>query len=390
MSAETRADAPPAPGARAWLRLAPAVLPFLLYAPALGFGLLGYDDVYYYRLNAPLRGGAWRGLFELWAAPLYSDYFPLTQLTLWLDLAVGGERFWFARLHAIAWLAAGALGLRASIERLTGRPGLALTVATLYAVHPAAGGSVLWLAQRKNLVALALCLWSFERYLAAGTSADRGAAWKARGASFGLAAAALLAKSHAVALPAALLAYEGLLGRGSWARRLARVGPFAAAAAGMVAANLLWIRDDLGGALLGGGRLEALAADGPIVLRYLSLFAMPTLSFFYQVAEPGAASAWGWGRGRRRRSRRRSRSRWQGRTGSRSSHGSGGSRRWRPRLIWRRSRKPWPITTCTGRCRAGSWAWPWRAKGCWSACGETRRRARRSWPPRRWGWPGRP
>ena len=140
-------------------------LPLLVYGGSLGFGLIGLDDQGYYD-NPALAGGSWRGLTGIWTSLALSDYAPVSQLTMWLDLALVGDRWWFAHLQQILWFALGAWGVHALVLRLTTSAGLALAISLLYVLHPLGGESVLWLAERKNLVAFALGVWCVERYVA--------------------------------------------------------------------------------------------------------------------------------------------------------------------------------------------------------------------------------
>jgi hypothetical protein len=284
-------DAPPIPtlGSTArwgvWPeRLLIALLPFLLYAESLGFPLLGLDDQMYYLANPALHGGGWRGLAEIWTTSTLSDYAPIGQLTIWLDLAIAGsDHWWFARLHGLAWFALGALGVHALVLRLTASRGLALAVGLVYAVHPVNAQSVLWLAERKNLVSFALAMWCVERYVAV----RRGqAGWPALLVAWTCGIAAVLAKPHAIALPAMLAAYELCLETGTWRSRLLRLAlPFAAVAA-FTLLNIGFVRTDLHRAPLGGSLGAALLADGPILLRYLWHTVKPTgLTIYYAVCE---------------------------------------------------------------------------------------------------------
>lgn len=268
------------------------VLPILLYLPSLGFGLLGYDDDAYYLQNPDLRLDGLAGLAAVWKHVYYSDYMPLTQLTLWLDAKLFGvEQFWGARLHGLLWFGAGTLALRALVARITGRPGLAFAAALLYALHPVCAPSVLWLAERKNLVCFALMLWSAERYVKARehNNATLGAV------AFLLCAAALLAKVQALVLPGLLVAYEILLRGERLYRGLKWWGPFALLCGAFLALNLMYVRDDAAHVVAGGSRVAAIATDGPILLHYLWNTVCPlNLAFFYMVRELPASSTIGW------------------------------------------------------------------------------------------------
>jgi tetratricopeptide (TPR) repeat protein len=287
-----------------WIPL-PAIalvaLPILLYLPSLGYGLLGYDDARYYLVNRALRGAG--GLVALFTRPFYSDYMPVTQLTWWLDLAAFGDRsFAGARVQGLLWFGAGALAVRALVARVSGRRGLAFAVALLYALHPVASHSILWLAERKNLVALALALWAVERYVASREAAEPRRRPARGAAAWALATLALLAKPHAVAVPGMLLAWELCLGRGGPRARAFALAPITLTTGLFVLVSLGWLRADLAQEPLGGSRGAALLASAPIVLRYalhtvapFDLSLEPSPSFFYAVNEdPGA---WGWAAG---------------------------------------------------------------------------------------------
>lgn len=267
-------------------------LPILLYLPSLGFGLLGYDDDAYYLQNPALHLDGLAGLAAVWKQVYYSDYMPLTQTTLWLDVKIFGvEQFWGARLHGLLWFGAGTLALRALVARVTGRPGLAFAAALLYALHPVCAPSVLWMAERKNLVCFALMLWSAERYIKARehNNVTLGAV------AFLLCAAALLAKVQALVLPGILIAYEIFLRGERLYRGLKWWGPFALLCGGFLYWNLTQVRDDAAHVVAGGSRAAAIATDGPILLHYVWNTVYPlNLAFFYMVRELPASATIGW------------------------------------------------------------------------------------------------
>ena len=267
------------------------LLPFLLYASSLHFGLVYFDDDTYYLLNGALRGGAPEGLWTLWKEPFCGVYAPLTQLTLWLDLALFGTAHWWGpRLHGLLWFGLGTLAVRALVARLTGRREWGFWVALGFALHPVCAASVLWLAERKNLVCFALSLWCVERYLAANASR------RAMAAALVLAVLAFLAKAHAVALPGMLLAYELALGAGPWSKRMRKLAPFVLLAGAFTWFTLSTVSGHLGGPQLGGSPLAAIASDGPIALRYLACTVAPVnLPFLYAVDDLPANSLQGWG-----------------------------------------------------------------------------------------------
>ena len=284
-------------GLAVWLaRLALITLPLIPYGGSLGFGLLGLDDQLYYLNNPALRGGALDGLSAIWSSVFLSDYAPISNLTLWLDLALFGEQNWRgARLHGLLWFGLGTLAVHELVYLITRRWGVAFTVAVLYALHPVCAPSVLWLAERKHLVSFALALWSVYFYVRAREGEWQ---WKPYALSMLLAVLALLAKPHAVALPVMLFMYEAFLGKGRWIWRVLPVSPFAALSMAFVFVSMSLLREDLDRAFLGGSRLAAIASDGPVLLRYLWHTICPfglTLYYFVEelsFAAPRALGAW--------------------------------------------------------------------------------------------------
>jgi len=264
-------------------------LPFAIYSYTLSYGLLGYDDSIYYTQNPPLKEGRAEGLISLWSGVILSDYTPVTQLTLWIDLALFGQQAWWgARLHGIVWFVIGVLAVYALMRRISERH--AFAVALLLAVHPVCVQSVVWLAERKQLVSFALAFWSMERYVAARTAEQTRAKISAGMAAFTLAVAALFAKPHAVAIPVMLSTYELFIARDAWLRRAAWLAPFVV----LTAAFTLWnlsIRTDLARPFLGGSRLNAVLIDGGILLRYLQQTVFPAgLTLYYFVNESAPVS----------------------------------------------------------------------------------------------------
>ena len=270
-------------------------LPILIYIESLSFPIMGLDDTAYY-FDSSLQGGKIGGLRTLWNVTILSDYSPITQLTIWLDLFLFGDQSWWgARLHNLLWFGLGTLAIRGLLNRLNVRRGVVIAVCMLYALHPICTQAALWLAERKHLVSLALSLWSVERYVAARQAGAGGAFLKNYAAAVALCVAAILSKPHAVAIPVMVAAYELAIATDDWKKRLLPPVPFFVAAAAFTLWNLTQVRDDLGRAFLGGSRFAAVICDGPILARYLiHMFFPVNLAVYYYVPEHGAGWLEGW------------------------------------------------------------------------------------------------
>jgi tetratricopeptide (TPR) repeat protein len=205
------------------------LLAALVYAPVVGFDLTNFDDDVYVTDNPPvtaglsLRGAGWA------ATTLHAGFWiPLTWLSLMADASLYGLRPGGFHLTNLLLHAASAVLLLLLLSRLTGRRGVGLAVAALFAVHPLHVESVAWVTERKDVLSLAMLLLSLAAWRT----------WLARPsaggylAALGLYLASLAAKPMAVAWPLLLLLLDwwplGRLGRGERLRRVAEKLPFAA------------------------------------------------------------------------------------------------------------------------------------------------------------------
>ncbi len=175
------------------------------YVPALRAGFI-WDDDDYVTGNQTLRSiaGLWRIWFDPSATP---QYYPLVHTTFWLEYHVWGfHAFGYHTvnlgLHAIS---AGLLFWLLTRLELPG----AWIAAAIFALHPVELESVAWITERKNDLSAVFYLSASLAYL---RFADVGRAFGAERRHWGcyflsllLFLAALLSKSVACSLPAAML-----------------------------------------------------------------------------------------------------------------------------------------------------------------------------------------
>ncbi len=222
-----------------------------LYAPALGFELVSFDDEKYLLRNPALREGL---TLHALAWALRTDYFsnwhPLTWLSYLLDLqlfgpSAAGHHFVNLLLHA-----ASAGLFCAGLSRASGRLGASAFAAALFALHPLRVESVAWVSQRKDVLSLLLGLCAIGAYLG----------WVRRGGRaryagvLALFAAGLAAKPVLVTLPLLLL----LLDR--WP--LARWGGGAGAARALPPARLVLEKLPLFALSLASGAITLFVQSG--------------------------------------------------------------------------------------------------------------------------------
>ncbi|MFZ0825885.1 MAG: tetratricopeptide repeat protein [Verrucomicrobiia bacterium] len=181
------------------------LLVFLAYLPALHCGFI-WDDDSYVTENLTLHdlGGLQRIWFQVGAVP---QYYPMVHTSFWLEYHLWGLNP--VGFHAINVLlhATAAILLWQVLRRLQ-IPG-AWLAAILFALHPVEVESVAWVTERKNVLsavfyfAAALCYLRFVEW--GKTGAPNRLRWSWYGAALALFLAALLSKTVACSLPAALL-----------------------------------------------------------------------------------------------------------------------------------------------------------------------------------------
>ncbi len=223
-------------------RLAPAAVLLastaLVFGRAVSFGFVDFDDGSYVTDVEPLRRGlTWDGI--VWAATSRHGvaWQPVTWISHMLDFT------WFgadpAGHHATSLLlhALNALLLFTLLRRATSRAGRSLLVACLFAVHPLHVEPVVWVAERKEVLATGLGLLALLAYVGWTRHGGR-VRYAGCAAALGL---GLLAKPTLVTLPVLMLLLDHWpLGRlndvASLRRRLAEKLPlFALSAAGAIA-----------------------------------------------------------------------------------------------------------------------------------------------------------
>ena len=211
-----------------------ALLAIAVYLPALAGGFVWDDWIF---VTEPLIR-RWDGLLSIWLSPAdvkdEHHYWPIVYSTFWLEHKLWG--FHAFGYHAVNLLLHGVNSLL--VWRLLLRlevPGAWLAGA-LFAIHPVHVESVAWIIERKDLLSTLFCLCTAHTWLRYTESPTT----RRLVHCLALFTAAMLSKSIAVTLPAALL----LLGwwrTGNVTRRdVARLLPFFMVAAGITAADLFF------------------------------------------------------------------------------------------------------------------------------------------------------
>ncbi len=291
------------PGVRA---VALVVLALAAHLPALRAAFIIDDDAY---VTDDRRMETLAGLGRIWTeigGPEYQhQYYPLTSTVFWLQHRLWGERPFGYHLVNILLHGANALLLWRVLGALRA-PG-AWLAASIFAVHPIHVQTVAWVAELKNVLSMLFLLASMlvlvrwrgldedEPAPADPSPASGGPGMYALGA--GLFLGALLSKTAACLLPAALLLVawwkRGRLGR----RDLLAAAPLAAIGIALV---LLTIHLETGrggasGADFARGVMDRTLIAGRSLWFYASKLAWPFgLSFVYPRWTVDAAAWWQW------------------------------------------------------------------------------------------------
>ena len=125
----------------------------LAFAPIVHTRFVDYDDDIYVSANAhiqqPIHASSLR-----WALTSFyaSNWHPVTWLSHMIDWAAYGRKPLGHHLTSLLVHLASVLVLFFALERMTGAPGRSAFAAALFAVHPLHVESVVWLAERKDVL----------------------------------------------------------------------------------------------------------------------------------------------------------------------------------------------------------------------------------------------
>ncbi len=193
-----------------------ALFTIALYAPVRTHPFVNYDDDVYVTVNEHVKAGlSWQTL--AWAFTSYdaANWHPLTWLSHaadyeWFGDEAAGHHDVNLLLHAIDVVLLFWVLLRA-----TGFAGRSCMVAALFAVHPINTETVVWIAERKNLLSMAfflLALGAYQWYASAPATGGHGAKSRSRRLRYLavvlLYALALMAKPQVVTFPFVLLLWD--------------------------------------------------------------------------------------------------------------------------------------------------------------------------------------
>jgi tetratricopeptide (TPR) repeat protein len=276
-------------GAIGWALAAGVVA---VYAQALGFDFVEWDDPAYVTGNPAVRAGLTRaGVTWAFTTSHAANWHPLTWLSHMLDWTLfgswaGGHHLTSVLLHALNTVLVFRLWRTA-----TGAVGPSAVVAGMFGLHPLHVESVAWVSERKDVLSACGTLLALQAYVVYAHTGGR----RPYARALLWLVAALLAKPMAVTVPGLLLLLDvwPLQRLASGARRLVvEKLPFVAIAA-LASAVTLGVQRR-GGAVAATNALDLGARLGNALVAYVAYLgnaAWPTgLSFFYPY--PDHLPAW--------------------------------------------------------------------------------------------------
>jgi protein O-mannosyl-transferase len=136
-----------------------------LYSPVRNYPFINYDDQQYVTRNAYVQQGlTWKTWTWAWTATDAYNWHPLTWLSHTLDCQLYGLKPTGHHLSSVLVHCLNALLLFLLLLWSTGRLGRSLVVAALFALHPLDVESVVWIAERKNLLSTLFFLLALGAY----------------------------------------------------------------------------------------------------------------------------------------------------------------------------------------------------------------------------------
>ena len=138
---------------------------FAVFGSSIFFTAIISDDILYVSRFHQLEF-SWSNLF-FWLQPVMALRSPLPAYTFMLDYLIWGREFFLTGAHLgnILLHLTAAAGVFAGMRWLKFPAGAALAGTLLWALHPQRAESVAWLSERKDVLLLALTVWSIVFFI---------------------------------------------------------------------------------------------------------------------------------------------------------------------------------------------------------------------------------
>ena len=138
---------------------------FALYAPTVRYDFVTLDDPIYVETSQVVRHGfSWEGIKLAWTTAPENYWAPLLWMSYMADMELSGGKPWSCHLTNVILFSLNVGLLFLLVRRWTGRTGIALATALLWAFHPTRVESVAWITERKDVLSgvfVFLGLWFY-------------------------------------------------------------------------------------------------------------------------------------------------------------------------------------------------------------------------------------
>lgn len=246
----------------------------IVYLPGIHGGFILDDDLYL--TENKLIADA-NGLYSFWFTTLATDYYPVSNSTLWLEWRLWGPNPTGYHVTNVIMHASASFLVYLVLTQLR-VPG-AILAAVIFTVHPVNIESVEWIAQRKGLLAMVFFLLSVLSYIRSQMESPR------LNVQYGVSllefVLGMLSKSSVATLPLVLLLLVW------WKRKVTRrdwilVAPFFLAALVLVRLNIWFQAQSMGDFMRSAGFVERLLSAAAVIWFYLYKAVYPIgLVFIY-------------------------------------------------------------------------------------------------------------
>src|SRR5437667_940354 len=146
-----------------------AAITFAVYWPMRNYTLIEFDDPEFVRDKSEITNGlTWPGFRWALVNPVAANWHPVTTLSHMLDCQVFGRQLGAHHLESVAFHALNGALLFLLLARLTGVFWPSALVAAIFAWHPLRVESVVWIAERKDVLSAffgLLCLLAYVRFV---------------------------------------------------------------------------------------------------------------------------------------------------------------------------------------------------------------------------------
>ncbi len=151
-----------------WICVLLSAVTLAIYWPVTSYDFINFDDPVYVCLNAHVVNGlSWENVAWAFQTSFVGNWHPLTWLSHELDVQLFGLSAGWHHLTSLLFHAANGVLLFLLLQRMTAAAWRSAMVAALFALHPLHVESVVWIAERKDVLStffFMLTLLAYARY----------------------------------------------------------------------------------------------------------------------------------------------------------------------------------------------------------------------------------